>query len=93
MQKSNKDVFLVCQINTINEWYDEEYKGPDKEAMRAYHAKALEYLYKPERFKTPGHPTKDERKEFMDGVMEAVRKTAGQHMESHDLMSMSVLKL
>lgn len=93
MQKNKKDIFLICQLNAINEWYDEEYKGPDKEDMKSYHAKAMEYLYFPDKFKTPGHPTKAERKEFTDGVKDAVRKTAGQHMARHDMMSNSILKL
>ncbi len=85
MHKNNKDIFIVCQINAINEWYDDEYKGPDKETMREYHIKAMEYVYDPERFKRPGHPSKEERKEFMDGVEKIVRKTAGNQMSTHDL--------
>jgi hypothetical protein len=87
MQKSNKDIFLVCQINAVNQWYDEEYKGPDKESMREYHIKAMEYVYDPKHFKTPGHPTKDERTEFRKGVEKIVRKTAGNQMSDHDLRS------
>jgi hypothetical protein len=86
-KKTNKDVFLVCQINAVNEWYDEKYKGPDKETMREYHIKAMEHVYDPKRFERPGHPSKEETKEFMDGVESIVRKTAGNQMSAHDLQA------
>jgi hypothetical protein len=92
-KKTNKDIFLVCQINAINEWYDEEYKGPDKEVMKKHHATTMEYLYEPVRFKTPGRPTKDETKLFMDVVKEAVKQTAGKHMKYHDMITNTTLML
>ncbi len=85
-KKTNKDVFLICQINFINEWYDEEYSGPDKETMREYHIKTMEYVYEPKLFITPGHPTKDEKEEFLDEVEKVVRKTAEKHFADHDMM-------
>ena len=84
MVKSNKDIFLVCQINFIKEWYDEKYKGPDKETMKEYHIQTMEYVYDPTRFKVPGYPSKDEKKEFLEGVEKIVRKTAEKHFTDHD---------
>lgn len=84
MQKSNKDVFLVCRINFIKQWYDEEYRGPDREVMKDHHVRVMEHAYFPDRFETPGHPTKDETKEFMDGVKSLVRETAVYHFADHD---------
>ncbi len=92
-KKTNKDIFLVCQINAVNQWYDEEYKGPDKESMREYHIKAMEYVYDPKRFDRPGYPSKEETKAFMDGVEKIVRKTAGNHMSAHDLRAHTTLIL
>jgi len=85
MQKSNKDVFLVCRINFIKQWYDEEYIGPDRESMKDYHVKVMESAYFPDRFKRPGHPTKDEKEEFMDGVERIVRKATVECFGGHDL--------
>ncbi len=91
MLKIKKDIFLVCQINAINQWYDEDYKGPDKETMREYHIKAMEHVYDPKRFERPGIPSKAETKEFMDGVEKIVRETAGNHMTAHDLSATLIL--
>ncbi len=91
MPESNKDIFLVCQINAINEWYDEKYKGPDIETMREYHIKTMEHVYDPERFKRPGHPSKAEKKEFIDGVEKIVRETADKHFADHDLRTTLIL--
>jgi len=85
MHKRNKDIFLVCQINFIKQWYDEEYKGQDRETMKDYHIKTMEHLYDPKRFKTPGHPTKDEKTEFREGVEQVVRQTADKHFADHDM--------
>lgn len=85
MQKSNKDIFLVCQINFIKDWYDENYMGPDKELMKDYHVKVMENAYFPDRFKSPGHPTKDEKEEFRDGVERIVRKTDEEYFPGHSL--------
>lgn len=85
MQKSNKDIFLVCQINFIKQWYDEEYMGHSREVMKDYHVKVMEQTYFPNRFGRPGHPTKDEKEEFMNGIERIVRETAGQHFADHDL--------
>jgi len=85
MQKNNKDIFLVCRINFIEDWYDEEYMGPDRETMRDYHVMVMERAYFPDRFETPGHPTKAEKEEFMDGVERIVRQTTAKHFADHDL--------
>ena len=76
MQKSNKDIFLVCLINQMNEFYEEKYTGPEqyREMMRAKHIRVMERAYFPERYAKPGHPTPEEKKAFLYGVQRIVEQ-------------------
>ncbi len=74
MQKVRKDVFLVCLINKMNEFYEERYTGPEeyRELMRAKHIEVMERAYLPERYGKPGHPTREEKNAFLYGVQQIV---------------------
>ncbi len=74
MHKSNKDIFLVCLINKMNEFYEESYTGPEKyrELMRAKHVEVIERTYFPDRYNKPGHPSHEEKDAFLHGVQRIV---------------------
>ncbi len=74
MQQVRKDIFLVCLINKMNEFYEENYDGPEKyrELMRAKHVEVMERSYFPERYIKPGHPSREEKNAFLHGVQQIV---------------------